>query len=432
MKRSWQMYAWSMFAMAFTTVVSMTVVNAYASRVHQFTYPFESVNAPSTVEPMNRSYTPHYGVDYAARYGTKVYAAISGTVLAPVVDDVLLNTQNPAAMPGNGQCEGLGNYIKIRNENLGCTVIYAHLDPGSILFQQGNEVVQGDLIAETANTGYAVRKIDGVWKCGEDIGYHLHFEVQCDEVTGSGTVTRSYNPYNGLDYVSDSALWSSYKANCHQTYCSEFTDETSWAYSKCMSDNHCLSDLDYATHLPLDEDQWDDSFFVISANDTYIFPNPNGGVSDFDYDESDFKRCSTTVYGGEETDWDYECGVKSGNSYDYGETFRALYEITDIFVDHRFVAEFSNEGGRILQSDTTDWNYVNGYWEKAYFWPVLYDADYGEWQFRFYVRTTENMNYVLLRTINFCSSLKSLLPASYDSPFKPQNNRQYFLPVVIF
>lgn len=87
------------------------------------------------------------GVDIAAACGTPVYAAAAGKV---ILSD------------GVGYNGGYGKYIKIQHLN-GVVTLYAH--GSKLLVDQGEQVVQGQLIMLMGTTGRST-------------GCHLHFEVR--------------------------------------------------------------------------------------------------------------------------------------------------------------------------------------------------------------------------------------------------------------
>lgn len=103
-------------------------------------------------------YRNHKGLDIAAPYGTKIYAAESGTV----------------TRAGN-KYDGYGNCVMIAN-NDGNVTVYGHMS--SIAISYGDYVVRGQLIGYVGSTG-------------DSTGNHLHFEVRTNGY---------YN--NPLDYIS--------------------------------------------------------------------------------------------------------------------------------------------------------------------------------------------------------------------------------------
>lgn len=98
----------------------------------------------------------HYGVDFAAPHGTKIYAADGGTVVF------------------TGWSRPRGYYLIIDHGGLFKT-LYEHCS--KILVETGDKVYQGKNIALVGNTGYST-------------GPHLHFEVHYKDV-----------PVNPLNYL---------------------------------------------------------------------------------------------------------------------------------------------------------------------------------------------------------------------------------------
>jgi murein DD-endopeptidase MepM/ murein hydrolase activator NlpD len=96
------------------------------------------------MHPILRRVLPHTGIDYAASYGTPVYATADGSV-------------SYAAERG-----GYGNLVEVQHPN-GYATRYAHLS--RIGVQPGHAVRQGDVIGWVGATGLAT-------------GPHLHFEVR--------------------------------------------------------------------------------------------------------------------------------------------------------------------------------------------------------------------------------------------------------------
>lgn len=97
-------------------------------------------------------YAGHSGIDLAVPKGTKVYASGSGTIT--LIKDCIDSA---------GKYYSYGKYIKINHGN-GVESFYCHLSNNSIL-KQGTKVTQGQLIAESGNTG-------------NSSGPHLHFEIR--------------------------------------------------------------------------------------------------------------------------------------------------------------------------------------------------------------------------------------------------------------
>lgn len=91
----------------------------------------------------------HNGVDFGTARGTRVKAALSGTIMG---------TGNTDAVSG---CYSYGKWVMVRHKN-GLATLYAHLDVISV--KQGQEVATGETIGFSGNTGYST-------------GPHLHFGV---------------------------------------------------------------------------------------------------------------------------------------------------------------------------------------------------------------------------------------------------------------
>jgi murein DD-endopeptidase MepM/ murein hydrolase activator NlpD len=91
----------------------------------------------------------HYGLDLAARKGTRVHTVAGGVVKEA------------------GSFAGYGNMVLVQHTHRYKTR-YAHLN--TILVKVGQKIAQGDLIGTVGNTGFVVRS-------GGGDASHLHFEV---------------------------------------------------------------------------------------------------------------------------------------------------------------------------------------------------------------------------------------------------------------
>ena len=100
---------------------------------------------PHRWHPIRGIYRPHYGTDFTAPIGTKVYAPANGTVLKT-----------------SYQRGGAGYYIIIKHAG-GYSTVYMHLSKA--LVRTGQQVSQGQVIALSGNTGGST-------------GPHLHYEVR--------------------------------------------------------------------------------------------------------------------------------------------------------------------------------------------------------------------------------------------------------------
>lgn len=102
------------------------------------------------LNPVTHVWEPHYGVDLAARTGTPIKAAASGTVKFI------------------GRDGGYGNLVELRNFGP-YTTRYAHMSRFAKGLHRGSYVHQGEVI------GY-------VGATGETTGPHLHFEIRVNGV----------------------------------------------------------------------------------------------------------------------------------------------------------------------------------------------------------------------------------------------------------
>jgi murein DD-endopeptidase MepM/ murein hydrolase activator NlpD len=95
----------------------------------------------------------HNGIDFGVPTGTKITAALGGTVV---------ETGNTDAVSG---CLSYGKWVLLKHGN-GLSTLYAHLS--SISVTAGQTVTAGQLIGHSGNTGYST-------------GPHLHFSVYASE-----------------------------------------------------------------------------------------------------------------------------------------------------------------------------------------------------------------------------------------------------------
>ena len=107
----------------------------------------------------------HNGIDLSASTGTKVKAALAGTIEAVGNTDVISG------------CYSYGKWILIRHPN-GLSTLYAHLS--LIKVSQGQEVATGDTIGFSGNTGYST-------------GPHLHFTVYASQGVQVQQFSKSIN-----------------------------------------------------------------------------------------------------------------------------------------------------------------------------------------------------------------------------------------------
>lgn len=117
----------------------------------------------------------HNGVDFGASPGTKVLAALSGTVKG---------TGNTDTVPG---CYSYGQWVLIEHDN-GLSTLYAHLS--LIKARTGDRVNTGDIIGYSGNTGYST-------------GPHLHFGVYASQGVRVIKYENSINCKNAVIPIAD-------------------------------------------------------------------------------------------------------------------------------------------------------------------------------------------------------------------------------------
>lgn len=120
------------------------------------------------VHPLTKTPLFHKGLDFAAYYGTPVYATADGTVTV------------------GGPYKGYGNTVKIYH-GWGITTLYAH--NSQILVKPGDWVRKGQMIARSGASGFVE-------------GAHVHYEVL------KGGVAINPLPYLDLNILSASTTWT--------------------------------------------------------------------------------------------------------------------------------------------------------------------------------------------------------------------------------
>lgn len=119
-----------------------------------------SSNFGSRKDPITGQISHHKGLDIPVPIGTPIYAIADATV-----DKV-----------DHHSTTGWGKYVRIKLKDSPSRALYAHLN--DIVVTPGQEVVQGQLLGFTGNTGRST-------------GPHLHFEFWLD-----GTYDGAINPYH--------------------------------------------------------------------------------------------------------------------------------------------------------------------------------------------------------------------------------------------
>jgi murein DD-endopeptidase MepM/ murein hydrolase activator NlpD len=133
---------------AILLVIALGVVLLYRKLMIRFTWPVEGrVTSPfgNRTHPVTGAVNSfHNGIDIAAPIGTSIYAPMRGTVMSVFTTD------------------GGGLSLILQHPN-GWRTGYAHLN--RVLVAMGEEVIQGEVIAEVGNTGRST-------------GPHLHFTMR--------------------------------------------------------------------------------------------------------------------------------------------------------------------------------------------------------------------------------------------------------------
>lgn len=130
----------------------------------------------------------YYAVDITMPIGTDVYAARAGTVFEVASTNFRGGIDPEKDMPA-------ANVIRILHDD-GTYAVYAHLNWNTIRVQPGDQVVKGEYIADSGNTGFST-------------GPHLHFAVirnkglrlESVPVVFEGQNEREVTPETGNDLV---------------------------------------------------------------------------------------------------------------------------------------------------------------------------------------------------------------------------------------
>ncbi len=139
--------------------------------------PFEQGQSYRLFQGYNGQFSHHSkkALDFTMEEGTRVAAARSGRVIG-------IKEDSDRGCPEES-CRELGNYILIEH-NDGTIAKYFHLQKGGVTVEPGDEVVQGQFIGLSGNTGWST-------------GPHLHFEVYRPEMDGEVTLETYFSLKNG-------------------------------------------------------------------------------------------------------------------------------------------------------------------------------------------------------------------------------------------
>lgn len=97
------------------------------------------------IHPVKKILKRHFGTDFAAPIGTKIFAAANGTVVS------------------SGYSKGYGKFILLQHKN-GYKTLYGHLSNFAKNIRKHSKITSGDVIGYVGKTGMAT-------------GPHLHFEI---------------------------------------------------------------------------------------------------------------------------------------------------------------------------------------------------------------------------------------------------------------
>ena len=125
-------------------VRALLPLNGRFTLAQRFAIDWEQVDAENRLFKGDRAVPESYVI-----YGREVLAVADGTVIASRND---LPEQIPGALPANlpiGEADG--NFIVL--DIGGVYVLYAHLQPGSVLVAAGTQIKRGDIIGKVGNTG---------------------------------------------------------------------------------------------------------------------------------------------------------------------------------------------------------------------------------------------------------------------------------------
>lgn len=115
------------------------------------------------IHPITKVESMHYGIDYPAEKGTKVYSVASGKVVV-------------SKMQSNGK--GFGNYVVILHTDSTYS-LYAHLDTRAV--NAGDIIGSGKCIGTVGSTG-------------DSTGNHLHFGLCYNYNKTNANLSRWFDP----------------------------------------------------------------------------------------------------------------------------------------------------------------------------------------------------------------------------------------------
>ncbi len=146
-----------------------------------YTLPYQKGKSHLLVQAYmsSMSHKGEYALDFRMRKGSKVCAARSG---------VVVQTREDSKKGGLKQKYlSEGNHVIIRHDD-GSYANYWHLKYNGALVNEGDSVIQGQLIGLSGNTGYSAFP-------------HLHFEVTSEFTTGHNQIPTRFKTRKGIRYL---------------------------------------------------------------------------------------------------------------------------------------------------------------------------------------------------------------------------------------
>jgi murein DD-endopeptidase MepM/ murein hydrolase activator NlpD len=140
----------------------------------------------SRFHPVLKRVRPHLGTDYAAPYGTPIYAVANGVVTH------------------RGYTKGNGNYVKIKHDKT-YTTQYLHMQRFARDVLKGSQVKQGDVIGYVGSTGLATgpHVCFRFWKNGKQVN-HLKENLPEPDPMPESDLPKFYQVRDSLKVILDS------------------------------------------------------------------------------------------------------------------------------------------------------------------------------------------------------------------------------------
>lgn len=364
-----------------------------------------------------------------------VLAAAGGTVSEVVVSGCTLGTTDCSSIPATGTaCK-----VVIAHGN-GYTTEYLHFKLGSIIVSKDQAIKQGQVLGKMGNTGKT---------CGTHLHFQVRYNGNSSSTNaGLAGVALEGIPFTsytvGQYYASTNGL--SYSSTNNPVTCADQPtggQSTNWVYS-CNDQRTTFTanenvhglirindvTLSYRTKVELWKGtvkQWEDvsgwnnvdpvwgwdhafwwyfhhnvtlygnlelRYFIDTENNanTDFLPVPfakkaftvNPPPSLYTYDGNAYNCGVEPTTAGQSSGWWYSCPART--VFSQGETVYGLVRIDNVYANYTFKVEAWKNG--VFQWSWADieravdpvWGY-----DHAFFWPALYNAPAGTWQFKYFV-----------------------------------------------